>query len=213
MYKLYDYYRSSASFRVRVCLNLKNIKYKSIAINLLTQQSTEFEEYTKINQQALVPSLELPDGTIISQSLNIIDFIDNFHPKPAIYLKDAIQNSRIKQIAYAVCCDIHPLNNLRVLNYLNKTLNHDDEIKNRWYKHWVIEGFYAIESWLQKFDCNGVFCIGENITLADICLIPQVYNAERFNISLDNFPLIRQVYDNCLNIEAFKLAHPDNCNS
>lgn len=208
---LYDYFRSSASFRVRICLNLKNIPYKTETIDLTQQNSSGFSEYQHINFQGLVPSLKLEDGTLISQSLNIIEFLDKKHPDPALIPRQQSQLLKVKQISYAICCDIHPLNNLRVLNYITKTLKNSEEEMRTWYRHWIMEGFYAIEKWIEEFHSNQKFCVGDSPTMADLCLIPQVFNAKRFNVTLENYPIINNIYEHCLTIPAFIRAHPDNC--
>lgn len=208
-YILYDYYRSSASFRVRIALNLKKIPYEKIAVDLVKDGGEQLKpEYKQLNPQSLVPTLVIKEQNIvISQSMAILEFLEDLHPEPELKPKDSLLKARANQIANIVACDIHPLNNLRVLKYITGKLKHSEDDKLIWYKHWIELGFKAIEQLLQPHQTDE-YCIGNSVTLADICLIPQVYNANRFNISLEPYPIINKVNNNCLKLAAFTEAKP-----
>ncbi|RNC77621.1 maleylacetoacetate isomerase [Piscirickettsia salmonis] len=207
--KLYGYFRSSASFRVRIALALKAIDYDHMPVQLLNNGGEQYQaDYTQINPQQLVPSLV--DGDIvITQSLAIIEYLDAKYPDNSLLIpKDICLAAKARQIAYAIACDIHPLNNLRVLQYLQNELNIDDQAKNIWYQHWVLAGFTALEKIL--VETAGEYCLDNHLSLADICLIPQVYNAKRFNCDLTRFPQILAIYEHCMEHAAFVQAAPEN---
>jgi maleylpyruvate isomerase len=204
---LYNYFRSSAAFRTRIALNLKGIPYESEAVHLTRDggaQSTP--AFRKINPQARVPALKLDNGDILVQSLAIMDYIEETHPQPPLLPKDPAARAHVRAVAQIVSCDIHPLNNTSVLNYLRKELKQDDAAVNAWYHHWVIAGFDAVEQLLKP----GKFAFGDNVTLADVCLVPQVYNARRFKVPLDKYPKILAVDTACRAIPAFEKAKPEN---
>lgn len=206
--KLYDYFRSTASYRVRIALNLKGIAYEAIPVHLVNQGGEQFfEAYRDKNPQSLVPTLETQSLTL-SQSLAIIDYLEDIAPSPSIYPTDPSAKAQVKSLALSIACDIHPLNNLRVLQYLKNEFKLSDEDKMRWYQHWIQLGFEAIESQLSKYQRSLNVCLGDTPTLADICLIPQVYNANRFNCDMSPYPLIKTINDYCLSLEAFQLASP-----
>lgn len=206
--KLYDYFRSTASYRVRIALNLKGIAYEAIPVHLVNQGGEQFfAAYRDKNPQSLVPTLETQSLTL-SQSLAIIDYLEDIAPSPSIYPTNPSAKAQVKSLALSIACDIHPLNNLRVLQYLKKELKVSDEDKMRWYHHWIQLGFEAIESQLSKYQRSLNVCLGDTPTLADICLIPQVYNANRFNCDMSPYPLINTINDYCLSLEAFQLASP-----
>jgi maleylacetoacetate isomerase len=210
--KLYDYFRSTASYRVRIALNLKGIAYNAIPIHLVNNGGEQFEEsYKNKNPFSLVPTLETNDLTL-TQSLAIIDYLEEIHPTPSLYPSDPILKAKVKSLALSIACDIHPLNNLRVLTYLKTTLKVSDEQKNEWYQHWILKGFESIETLLSVLPRDKKVCVGDSPTLADICLIPQVYNAKRFNCPLDAFPLITDINDYCLSLDSFSNASPDSKN-
>ncbi len=206
--KLFDYFRSSAAYRVRIALNLKGLPYEHASINLLKGEEAS-ESYHETNPQNLVPTLEHA-GQILTQSMAICEFLDETHPEPSILPGTALERAQIRALAQAVSCDIHPINNLRVLKYLTANLGITEEQKITWYKHWVIEGFSAIESLLASSPSAVTYCHGTTPTLADICLIPQVFNARRFKVDMTPYPIINQVEEQCLLLPAFARAKPES---
>jgi len=208
MLKLYGYFRSSASYRVRIALALKGLDYEQASIHLAKgRQYTP--EFSQISPQNLVPVLE-HDGRRLYQSLAIIEYLDEKFPQTAFLPKDAPGRNRARSLALISACEIHPLNNTRVLAYLTDTLKLTDEQKNAWYRHWVTVGFTALEKRLATEKETGRFCHGDAPGFADIVLVPQVANANRFTVDLDAFPTIRRINDNCLALEPFKKAMPQN---
>jgi maleylacetoacetate isomerase len=202
---LYDYYRSSASYRVRIALGLKNLPVDYQSIHLVNNGGEQHHpSYQDKNPQHLVPTLE-HQGQLFSQSLAIIEYLDEQYPNPPLLPEDAVNRAHVRAIAQMISCDIHPLNNLRVLQYLKKNFQADEEAVNSWYQHWVVQGFDAIEHLISK---DNVFCVGNTISVADICLIPQVYNAKRFLIDLSPYPKIEAINERCLEIPAFIAAAP-----
>lgn len=204
--KLHGYFRSSAAYRVRIALNLKGIDYKQVPVNLVKGQQLG-EDYRRMNPQALVPALETDDGDVLTQSLAICEYLDERYPKPALLPLDLADRARVRALANAVACDIHPVNNLRVLKYLTGTLGVSEEDKLAWYRHWVIEGFKALEAMLSQTS-TGAYCLGDQPTLADVCLVPQVFNAQRFEVDLEPYPAIRRIAAACNELPAFAEAHP-----
>ncbi len=204
--KLYTYFRSSASYRVRIAMNLKGIQYHSEGVSLL-DASHKSATYLQTNPQGLLPALELGDGSVIAQSTAILEYLEETHPDPALLPADPLQRSRVRSLANHIACDIHPLNNLRVLHYLRDEMNADQPQLDQWYAQWVQRGFAAIETVLQEG--NGHVCFGERPGLADCYLIPQVYNALRFKVDLGQYSAIQGVYDHCNTLQAFQMAHPD----
>lgn len=203
--KLYDYCRSSAAYRVRIALNLKELDYQHFSVNLL-QGMQKQADYKQTNPQGLVPALEI-DQQVITQSLAICEYLDDAYPDTFQLLPKApLEKAQVRAMALSIACDIHPLNNLRVLNYLVNDLSASEEQKLDWYKHWIQEGFTAIEAQLQDSD---TFCVGNEPSLVDICLVPQVFNANRFKVPMDAFPNINKVVENCNALDAFKAAHPN----
>ncbi len=206
--KLYSYWRSSAAYRVRIGLNLKNIPYEQIPVHLVKDGGEHLKaEYTTKNPQGLVPALELDDGTVLTQSLAILEYLDDLSKENLLLPTAAIEKAKVRALAQAVACDIHPVNNLRILKYLSNELGVSEEAKNIWYRHWIEVGFAAIEKTL-KTSSNGSFCFGHAPTLADICLIPQVYNAHRFKVDMTVYPLLSKINEHCLTLEAFAKAAP-----
>ncbi|MGZ3411850.1 MAG: maleylacetoacetate isomerase [Xanthobacteraceae bacterium] len=204
---LYNYFRSSAAFRVRIALNLKGLPYESEAVHLTRNGGAQFEaSFRAINPQARVPALKLDDGDILIQSLALIEYLDETHPNPPLLPKDAAARAHVRAVAQIVACDIHPLNNVVVLNYLRRKLKQDDATVNTWYHHWVVAGFDAIEKLLKP----GTYAFGDTVTLADVCLVPQVYNARRFKVSLDKYPKIVAADAACQKLAAFEKAKPEN---
>ena len=205
--KLDDYCRSSAAYRVRIALNLKGLVYEQVPINLVDGIQSS-ADYKAINPQGLVPALE-DNGKLYNQSLAIIEYLEEVYPASFSLLPtDATQKIRVKSLAYTIACDIHPLNNLRVLKYLVNELQVTEQQKQDWYSHWINEGFTALEQTLVQSNYTGRFCHGDQPSLADVCLVPQVFNAKRFNVSMDNFPTINRIVDACEKLMALKTAHP-----
>jgi maleylpyruvate isomerase len=208
MLKLYGYFRSSASYRVRIALALKGLDYEQASIHLAKgRQYTP--EFAAVSPQNLVPVLE-HDGQRFYQSLAIIEYLDEKFPNMPFLPADASGRSRVRSLALMTACEIHPLNNTRVLAYLTETLKVSDEQKSAWYNHWVTLGFTALEKRLATEKQTGLFCHGNTPGLADIVLVPQVANANRFKVNLDAFPIIRRINEHCLALEPFKKAMPQN---
>jgi maleylacetoacetate isomerase/maleylpyruvate isomerase len=203
--KLYSFFNSSTSYRVRIALALKGLPYDYQGINLRVgqQYSPEHRELSPIGG---VPVLDV-DGAQLTQSLAIIDYLDSQYPGPRLIPADALQRARVLEIAHLIGCDIHPLNNVRVLNYLQNVLTVAAEQKTAWYRHWVAEGLIAVEALLQRHD-SGNYCVGDEPSLADCCLIPQVANAERMGCDLSSYPRVMAVYRHCLELPAFLAAAP-----
>jgi maleylacetoacetate isomerase len=207
---LYDYFRSTACYRVRIALNLKNIAYEKIEIHLVNNGGEQHSpEYQHINPQGLVPSLDV-NGHIISQSLAIIDYLDEAFPQVPLLPADPLIKANLRALALIVACDMHPLNNLRVLNRLKEQFTASQEQVTEWYHHWLKTGFDAFETQLSQLERSKPVCFGEQVSLADICLIPQIYNAKRFNFDLTDYPLINQINDYCLTLAAFQKAAPES---
>lgn len=211
MITLYDYYRSTASYRVRIALNYKNISYQTKAVNLIGDGGEQHQAFYKaLNPQSLVPCLEDSDRSLVlSQSLCIIEYLEETYPAPALLPKGPILRAQTRRIANIIACDVHPLNNLRVLQYLKHTLNQSEEVRTEWYHHWLKLGFDTIETLLTQSSAHP-YCMGKDITLADVFLIPQVYNARRFNFSLEAYPKITEIEQACLKHPAFDKAKPEN---
>jgi len=208
--KLYTYFRSSAAYRVRIALNLKGLDYQAIPVHLTrTGGEHRQEDYLAINPAALVPALA-EGGRVMTQSMAIIEYLDETHPEPALLPGTPVDRARIRSIAQTIACDIHPLNNLRVLQYLARELSVSDEQKSAWYRHWVELGLAAVEAMLAVDARTGAFCHGDSPTLADCCLVPQVFNARRFNCRMDALPVISRIAERCEDLEAFRLAAPAN---
>jgi maleylpyruvate isomerase len=204
--KLYTYFRSSAAYRVRIALNLKDITYEGVSVHLTKDGGQHKKpDYRTINPQMRVPALELSSGEKLIQSLAIIEYLDEVFPDPALLPRDAIERAHVRAVAQIIACDIHPLNNLVSLQYLRK-LGHDDATVNEWYASWILSGFEAIERLLKP----GPYAFGSHVTLADICLVPQVFNARRFKVPLDRFPKILAVDAACAKLPAFDKARPEN---
>jgi maleylacetoacetate isomerase len=204
--KLYSYFRSSAAYRVRIALNLKGISYDMSAIHLTRDGGRQHTpEYRAVNPQARVPALELSNGEILTQSLAIIEYLDEIHPEPPFLPVDAVARAKTRAIAQLIACDIHPLNNLIALQYLKRQLKHEQAEIDTWYHHWILEGFSALESMLG----SGPYSCGDKVTLADICLVPQVANARRLKVPLEKFPKIVAADAACLKLQAFEKARPE----
>lgn len=205
--KLYTYFRSSAAYRVRIALHLKALEAEHIPIHLVNNGGEQHSEmFRQVNPGKLVPAL-IEDDFTLTQSLSMIEYLEEKFPETPLLPKDLQQRALIRAFSLNIACDIHPLNNLRVLQYLSKILNASDEQKTEWYRHWAITGLKALEAQLTY--SNGQFCFGDQPSLADCCLIPQVYNAKRFNIDLSDFPKIESIYEHCNSLDAFQKAAPE----
>jgi maleylpyruvate isomerase len=206
--QLYTYFRSSAAFRVRIALNLKGLSYQGIPLHLLRgggeQHSAAFEQR---NPLRLVPVL-LDDSLTLTQSLAIIEYLEDTHPLPALLPPGAAARAQVRALALSIACDIHPLNNLRVLRYLKSPLGIEDEARNEWSRHWIEVGFSAIEHMLREGGTSGSCCYGDRPTLADCCLVPQVFNAQRVECQLARWPTILRIHEHCMQLPAFQLAAP-----
>ena len=205
--KLYSYFRSSAAYRVRIALNLKGLPYEMDFVHLTKDGGRQHSaEFNAINPAKLVPALRLDSGDVLTQSLAIIDYLDETHPQPPLLPVDPLQRAKVRAVALTIACDIHPIDNLRVLQYLKRTLKHEQSDIDAWYHHWIIQGFNAIEAAIAP----GPYCFGAQVTLADICLVPQVFNARRLKVPLEAFPKIVAVESACLKLAAFDKARPEN---
>jgi len=202
---LYDYYRSSASYRVRIALNIKGVEYERRPVNLLESQQ-QSDEYRALNPQGFVPMLEM-DGARLTQSMAIMGYLDQKVPTNPLLPAAAEARAHVLSLALTVACDIHPLNNLRILKYLKDTLDVDQDARDEWYRHWVAEGLSALEA--MAAPRSGKFLFGDTPTLADVCLVPQLFNARRFNVPLDGYPTLVRADENANRLEAFAAAHPD----
>lgn len=202
---LHDYYRSSAAYRVRIALKLKGVDYESRQVDLRSDDQKS-PEYRALNPQGLVPMLEI-EGHRLTQSLAIINYLDIRYPVPPLIPAAAAERAHVVAMAMAIACDIHPLNNLRVLKYLKGELGHSQEEVDRWYAHWITEGLPALEEMAKPK--AGKFLFGDVPTGADVCLVPQLYNARRFNVPLDDYPTLLRAEENANKLEAFAAAHPD----
>ena len=202
---LYTYFRSSAAYRVRIAANLKGIRYRPQFVHLLKGEQ-HLLAYRMLNPQGLVPVLV--DETALTQSLAIIEYLEEAYPEPPLLPKALKDRAYVRALAAIIACDIHPLNNLRVICYLKEILNQDEKARLAWIQHWIQEGLEAFEEHLDRI--QGRFCFGDRPTLADVCLVPQIYNARRFGCDLDNFPRIQAIDQRCLALPAFQQAAPEN---
>ena len=205
---LYGYFRSSAAYRVRIALNLKGIAYKHQPVHLLRDGGEQLkDDFRRLNPQGLVPVWD--DGKVrLAQSLAIIEYLDETHGGVRLLPDDPALRAKVRQFALAIACDVHPIANLRVLKYLSQELGVPDDAKTRWIRHWITAGLQALESMLASVERPGNFCFGDQPTLADCCLVPQLFNARRFGVALDEFPILARVDSACQPVEAFRLAHP-----
>ena len=205
--KLYTYFRSSAAYRVRIALNLKGLSSEMIPIHLLKQGGLNKKpEYRAVNPQMRVPALQLDSGDVLIQSLAIIEYLDEVHPKPPLLPRDPLERAKVRALAQLIACDIHPLNNTSPLRYLKHELGQDQAKIDAWYHHWILEGFEPLEAMLHPVP----YAFGSEVTLADICLVPQVANARRLKVPLDRFPKIVAVDAACAKLAAFERARPEN---
>jgi maleylacetoacetate isomerase len=205
--KLYSYFRSSAAYRVRIALNLKGIAYDTIPIHLIKDGGhNKRPEFRAINPQMRVPVLVTPHGDTLTQSLAIIEYLDETHPQPPLLPKEPLARAKVRALAELIACDIHPLNNTSPLRYLKRDLHQEQDAIDAWYHHWVLEGFAALEAMIGE----GPYLCGSEVTLADTCLVPQVANARRLKVPLDKFPKIVAADAACLKLAAFDKARPEN---
>ena len=205
--KLYSYFRSSAAYRVRIALNLKGLSSEMISIHLQKQGGLNKKpEYRAVNPQMRVPALQLDSGDVLIQSLAIIEYLDEVHPKPPLLPRDPLERAKVRALAQMIACDIHPLNNTSPLRYLKHQLGQDQAKIDAWYHHWILEGFEPLETMLRP----APYAFGGEVTLADICLVPQVYNARRLKVPLDRFPKIVAVDAACAKLGPFEQARPEN---
>ena len=207
--KLYNYFRSSASFRVRIAMALKGLSYEYVPVHL-ARGDHKLPAYADIAAEGLVPLLELDDGTRLTQSMAIIEYLDETHPEPPLLPPDALGRARVRALSQIVACEIHPINNLRVLKYLVRELKVEEEPKNTWYRHWVRSGLEAFEKQLAAGP-TGRYCHGDTPTLADCLLVPQIFNGQRFNVSFDGLTHTMRVFDACMAHPAFQAAEPKAC--
>ncbi len=207
--KLYNYFRSSASFRVRIALALKGLPYEYVPVHLAKGEHLK-TAYADVSADQLVPLLELDDGTRLSQSMAIIEYLDETSPEPPLLPRDALGRARVRALAQSIACEIHPINNLRVLKYLARELQVGEEAKNTWYRHWVRTGLEAFERQLAQQPV-GRYCWGDTPTLADCLLVPQIFNARRFDTPLDGLPRTMAAFDACMALPAFQQAQPSAC--
>ncbi|MDZ4868225.1 MAG: maleylacetoacetate isomerase [Alphaproteobacteria bacterium] len=207
--KLYDYAYSSAGYRARIALNLKGLAYDRSVINLIKDGGQQHSAaYKAINPHELIPALEV-DGTTLGQSLAIIEYLDETYPVPPLLPSYPVEKARVRQIAYAIACDMHPINNQRVRQHLKALGHSDEEILSKWYSHWIAVGFAALETQLSTSKMTGAFCHGDTPTLADICLVPQMANAYRFKVPVDAFPTLVRIDKTCRALPAFAAAAPE----
>jgi maleylacetoacetate isomerase/maleylpyruvate isomerase len=204
--RLYTYFRSSAAFRVRIALNWKGLPYEPRFVHLAKGEHRK-PEFAQVNAQALLPTLELDDGTRLNQSLAIIEYLEDKHPRPALLPADALGKARVRSISYLIASEIHPLNNLRVLQHLKRALGQSEEQVNAWYRHWIADGLAKLEAELAR-PGTGRFSHGNEPSMADCCLVPQIFNAKRYNCDLAAFPTTMRVFEQCMKLEAFERAQP-----
>ena len=203
--RLYTYFRSSAAFRVRIALNLKGLAYEPVFVHLAKGEHRA-PAYANVNPQALLPTLELDDGTRLTQSLAIIEYLDEKHPQPELIPREAKARARVRSLSYLVASEIHPVNNLRVLQHLKRALGQNEHQINTWYRHWIGDGLAKLEAELAG--AKGKFCHGDTPTMADCCLVPQIFNAKRYQSGLAPYPNTMRVFETCMQLEAFDRAQP-----
>lgn len=209
--QLYSYFRSSAAYRVRIALNLKGLAYDYAPVHLLKDGGQQlFEPYTRLNPNAVLPTLIDDDGAILHQSLALIEYLEETHPLPPLLPTGAAARARVRALALTIACDIHPLNNLRVLRYLKNTLGVPDQARDEWYRHWVESGLLALERMLADTPATGRFCHGDTPSMADLCLVPQMFNARRLNCDMDRIPTVARIDAACREHPAFVQAAPEN---
>jgi maleylpyruvate isomerase len=205
--QLYTYFRSSAAYRVRIALNLKDLTSDTVAIHLQKEGGQHKKpEYRAVNAQMRIPALKLDSGDVLTQSLAIIEYLDEIDPQPPLLPRDPVKRAKVRAFALVIACDIHPLNNLGTLRYLKNELGQDQSKIDAWYHHWILDGFAALETMVRP----GPYAFGEEVTLADVCLVPQMYNARRLKVPLDRFPKLVAIDAACAKLAAFERARPEN---
>lgn len=210
MLALYSYFRSSAAYRVRIALNLKGLEYRLLPVHLVRDGGENNRpEYLARNPQGLVPTLVTGRGDNLVQSLAIMEYLEETHPQPPLLPLDPIQRAQARAIAQAIACEIHPLNNLRVLQHLEQKLGFDEKARLEWYRHWIADGLAPLERMLADSPLTGRYCIGDTPGLADCCLVPQLYNARRFDCPMDDYPTLVRIEQACLELEPFRRAAPE----
>ena len=206
--KLYSYFRSSAAFRVRIALNLKGVPYEVVPVHLLKGGGEQFgEAYTRTNPLSLIPALE-DGGQVLTQSLAIIEYLDERYPEPPLLPADPLSRAYVRAVALSIACDIHPLNNLRVLRYLVRELGVSDEKKDFWYRHWVELGLGQLDRVVMSGGRSGRYIFGDQVTIADLAIVPQIFNARRFGCDLAKAPTLNAIADRCMQLDAFANAQP-----
>jgi maleylpyruvate isomerase len=208
MMTLYGYSLSSAAYRVRIALNLKGLRVTSVTKQLRRGEHRQ-KDFIQVNPQGFVPCLVLEDGRALTQSMAILEYLEEAHPQPALLPMDTLQRARVRSLCQLIVCDIHPLNNLRVLQYLEAPLGIAQPAREGWYRHWVEAGFTAFEEWLSRDASRGRFCAGDSPGMADVCLVPQVFNARRFSVDLTPYPRISAIDAACRELPTFADAAPE----
>jgi len=208
MLKLYNYFRSSASFRVRIALGLKGLPYEYAAVHLTKGGGEQFAPaFRALNADALIPVLD-DDGVVLTQSLAIIEYLDETRPEPPLLPADPVERAYVRAFALTIACEIHPLNNLRVLRYLVRNLSVNEEKKNEWYRHWVEQGLAALENQVVTEQRSGRHVLGDAVTMADVVLVPQIFNARRFDCRVDHAPTLMRIFEHCMELSSFIDAQP-----
>ena len=207
--KLYNYFRSSASFRVHIALELKGLSYEYLSVHL-ARGDHKLPEYAAVSPSGLVPLLVLDDGRKLSQSMAIIEYLDEMHPTPALLPRNPMTRAQVRALSQLIACEIHPLNNLRVLKYLTRELKVDEDAKNTWYRHWVRDGLEAFERELAQLPASR-FCVGDTPTLVDCCLVPQIFNGKRFQVDFSGLSRTMAAFEACMALPAFQKAQPSAC--
>jgi maleylacetoacetate isomerase len=208
MLQLYTFFRSSTSFRLRIALALKNLPYEPHYVSL-PKMEHKAAEYVKLNPQGLVPALVDDAGRVFTQSLAMIEYLDEIHPEPPLVPREPVARWYVRAVSQIIGCEMHPLNNVRVLKYLKSAYGlDDDKVNKNWYPHWIAEGFRGLETFLGEHGRAGTYCLGDTVTMADVCLVPQVFNAERFGCDVAPYPTVQRIYQACLALPAVQAAHP-----
>jgi maleylacetoacetate isomerase len=209
MYELHDFFLSTSAYRVRIGLHLKGVGHGTVPVSLIKGGGEQhLAEFRALNPQGMVPVF-CHDSIVLTQSMAILEFLDERYPEPPLLPEKADERARVRQLAQIIACDIQPLNNLRVLAYLRTVLKADEDARSMWFRHWLLEGLDTLELWLTAIRSTGPYCLGAQVTLADVCLVPLLYSARRFKLSLDDFPTLCDVEEACLALEAFSETHPD----
>jgi maleylacetoacetate isomerase len=204
--KLYTYFRSSASYRVRIALACKGLAHEAAYVSLPNAEH-QSEAFRGVNVQGLVPALE-DGGHVLIQSLAIIEYLEEHHPVPALLPKDPFDRAYVRAVSQIIACEMHPLNNLRTLKHIRRTFKLDEEGVNSWYRHWIADGFAMLEGYLLREKRHGTYCHGDAVSMADCCLVPQVFNAQRYNCDLAPYPTIMRIFDACMRLDAFASTQP-----